>query len=184
MCHEKKIVDPGLDRVGRGWTGIRPTCMERHWVVLGVDSGLQHLSQKVLQMGGRTLAGTQPSFHIWYTNEWTGLRPYLALSGGLSTPCGHRDQRPDDAPSIRYKYQLRGSRTPTSPPVPEWPPRTSTAAATTASFALRLELPNELAMAASPISTSHRRHVLAAAAATTTTVGLRSSTNAVTAALL
>jgi hypothetical protein len=48
-----------------------------------VDSGPQPQPQKGVQVGGRTLAGTQPSFLIWYTNEWTGLRPYLGISGGL-----------------------------------------------------------------------------------------------------
>ena len=53
------------------------------WEVSGVDSGPQPQPQKGVQVGGRTLAGTQPSFLIWYTNEWTGLRPYLGISGGL-----------------------------------------------------------------------------------------------------
>ena len=49
-----------------------------------MDSGPQPQPQKGVQVGGRTLAGTQPSFLIWYTNEWTGLRPYLGISGGLT----------------------------------------------------------------------------------------------------
>ena len=53
-------------------------------MVSEVDPGPQPQSQKGHEMGGRTLAGTQPSFHIWYTNRWTGLQPYLALSGGLA----------------------------------------------------------------------------------------------------
>ena len=53
------------------------------WEVSGVDSGPQPQPQKGVQVGGWTLAGTQPSFLIWYTNEWTGLRPYLGISGGL-----------------------------------------------------------------------------------------------------
>ena len=59
-------------------------------MVSGVDSGLQHLSQKGPQKGGRTLAGTQPNYHIWYTLGWTGLRPYPAYSGGLACDVGRR----------------------------------------------------------------------------------------------
>ena len=54
------------------------------WEVSGVDSGPQPQPKKGIEMGGRTLAGTQPSFLIWYMHEWTGLRPYLGISGGLS----------------------------------------------------------------------------------------------------
>ena len=53
------------------------------WEVSGVDSGPQPQPKKGIEMGGRTLAGTQPSFLIWYMHEWTGLRPYLGISGGL-----------------------------------------------------------------------------------------------------
>jgi hypothetical protein len=53
-----------------------------------VDSGPQPQPQKGVQVGGQTLAGTQPSFLIWYTNEWTGLRPYLGISGGLPLSSG------------------------------------------------------------------------------------------------
>jgi hypothetical protein len=71
---------PGLDR---GWTGTRPTASRGAGGVSRVDPGPQPLSQKGLQMGGRTLAGTQPHFHIWYRAQWTGLRPHPAFSGGL-----------------------------------------------------------------------------------------------------
>src|SRR5260221_13334128 len=33
-------------------------------------------------MGGRTLAGTQPSFHKRKLDGWTGLHPHAALPGG------------------------------------------------------------------------------------------------------
>ena len=69
--------------VDHGWTGTQPIVRRGAWMVSGVDSGLRHLSQKGPQMGGRTLPGTQPSFHIWYTHGLTGLRPYPPLSGGL-----------------------------------------------------------------------------------------------------
>ena len=60
------------------------------WEVSGVDSGPQPQPKKGIEMGGRTLAGTQPSFLIWYMHEWTGLRPYLGISGGLSVLVSHR----------------------------------------------------------------------------------------------
>jgi len=34
-------------------------------------------------MGGRISSGTKPSFHKREVNGWTGLQPFLALSGGL-----------------------------------------------------------------------------------------------------
>jgi len=40
--------------------------------------------EKDVPMGGRTLSGTQPSFHKREMNGWTGLQPSAALSGGLS----------------------------------------------------------------------------------------------------
>ena len=69
------------------------------WEVSGVDSGPQPQPQKGVQVGGRTLAGTQPSFLIWYTNEWTGLRPYLGISGGLFRPAVHTMPKPLPGPS-------------------------------------------------------------------------------------
>jgi hypothetical protein len=40
-----------------------------------VDPGLQPPSQKGIEMGGRTLAGTQHSFHIWYERGGPGPQP-------------------------------------------------------------------------------------------------------------
>jgi len=34
-------------------------------------------------MGGQISSGTKPSFHKREANGWTGLQPFLALSGGL-----------------------------------------------------------------------------------------------------
>ena len=61
------------------WTRATGTTME----VPGVDLGPQPYPQKGVLVGGRTLAGTQPSFHKRKVDGWTGLRPFLALSGVL-----------------------------------------------------------------------------------------------------
>ena len=72
--------------VFHGWTGTQPIVTSgdrKHWVVSRVDSGPQPHTEKSGPTGGRTLSGTQPSFHKRYKKGWTGLQPSVALSGVL-----------------------------------------------------------------------------------------------------
>ena len=84
------------------------------WEVSGVDSGPQPQPKKGIEMGGRTLAGTQPSFLIWYMHEWTGLRPYLGISGGL-TRHGPYGAQPLFPSPVTCASAQRAARAPSSP---------------------------------------------------------------------
>ena len=54
----------------------------KHQVGKRVDSGPQPHTEKSGHMGGRTLPGTQPSFHKRNKKGWTGLQPSHSIFGG------------------------------------------------------------------------------------------------------